>query len=463
MSKDILAELALRGLELLCEEDPSLCDLLVREYDRQAGSLVMVAAASVADPSVLFCEGMPTTNVTTEGYPGARFHAGCEIVDKIERLAIDRAKAAFGARYANVQPHSGSSANELVMFSLLRPGDKVMGLELACGGHLTHGSPASISGQYFTAIGYGLDSEGFIDYEQVRRLAREFRPRLIICGASSYPRIVEFQRFREIADEVNAFLLADISHIAGLVAAGEHPSPIDHAHFTTTSTYKQLCGPRGGLVLIGKDHDLPGPDGKRTLADIIQRAVFPFFQGTPNLSAIAAKARALAAVTSPRFRAVARRIVAGARLLADFFQERGYRVLTRGTDNHMVLIDVTSQGMTGRIAERALEECRIIVNKNVIPGDRLPARITSGMRLGTNSLALRGMTARDMVQCAELIHQVLGALEVRGSDDYHLPAAVAASVRSAVERLSREFPLPHYPASQPEHAANVRKTVAAPA
>ncbi len=302
MASRTLAEFALQGLELLYEEDQTLYGLLEREYHRQASTLTMIAASSVADPSVLACEGMVVTKVTTEGYPGARFHAGCEFVDQIEQLAIQRAKTAFGARYANVQPHSGSSANEIVMFSLLQPGDTVLGLDLDCGGHLTHGAKASVSGQYFKAVGYGLDPEGFIDYDQVHRLAVEHKPKLIITGASSYPRIIDFKRFREIADQIGAFVLADISHIAGLVVAGEHPSPIDHAHFTTTSTYKQLYGPRGGLILIGKDHDRISPDGERTFAEMIQRAVFPFFQGTPHLSTIAAKARALAFVISPEFK-----------------------------------------------------------------------------------------------------------------------------------------------------------------
>jgi glycine hydroxymethyltransferase len=459
MNHAVLAEFALRGLESLAEEDPALYDLLEREYDRQANTLAMVAASSVADPSVLACQGMVTSNVTTEGYPGARYHAGCQFVDQIERLAIERAKIAFKACYANVQPHSGSSANELVMFGLLKPGDTILGLELDCGGHLTHGSKASVSGRYFNAIGYGLDEEGYIDYQQARRLALEHRPRLIICGASCYPRVIDFPRFREIADEVGAFLLADISHIAGLVVAGEHPSPIDHAHFTTTSTYKQLCGPRGGLVLMGRDFDQPAPPsvspsrvGGRyrggTLADLIQQAVFPLFQGTPNLSGIGAKARALAVVAAPEFKTVARRIMAAAAALAQCLKDGGYRVLTGGTDNHLVVIDLLSRGITGRVAEKALEECDIIVNKNRIPGDKKPPLVTSGLRLGTNSLALRGMGPGEMPRCAELIRHVLSGVQALGDSDYKLPAEVKASVRAEVHRLCRDFPLPHYPAAE---------------
>jgi glycine hydroxymethyltransferase len=450
MTQPILAELSLRGLEILHDEDHALYELLEREYLRQTNSLVMVAASSVADPSVLACEGMVTANVTTEGYPGQRFHAGCEVVDQIERMAVERAQAAFSARYANVQPHSGSSANQLVMFSLLRPGDVLLGMDLDCGGHLTHGSKVSVSGQYFHSIGYGLDGDGLIDYEQVRRLALEHRPRLIICGASCYPRTIDFRRFREIADEVGAFLLADISHIAGLVVAGEHPSPIDHAHFTTTSTYKQLNGPRGGLVLMGKDHDQPAPHGKRTLADLVQKAVFPFFQGTPNLSAIAAKARALGNALRREFKALASRIVTSARALAHCFIEMGHRVLTGGTDNHIVLIDVLHQGITGHVAEKALEECDIIVNKNKIAGDRKPALVTSGMRLGTNCLAVRGMTTREMPACAALVHRVLRGLKVLDDTHYELCPSLRASVQEEVRELCRRFPLPDYVSTDEE-------------
>ena len=445
MNKSILAEFAYRGIDLLRQDDRVLYELLDREYRRQNNVLGMIAASSVADPSVLACEGMVTSNVTTEGYPGARFHAGCEVIDEIERLAISRAKVAFQARYANVQPHSGTSANEVVMFNLLKPGDTLLGLELNCGGHLTHGSKASISGQYFNAVGYDLNSDGLMDYDQIDNLARQFKPKLIISGASAYPRIIDFRRFREIADAVGAFLLADISHIAGLVVAGEHPSPIDHAHFTTTSTYKQLYGPRGGLILIGKDFDALGPDGKTTLSEIVQNAVFPFFQGTPNLNGISAKARALAIVATPEFKTLARRIVTNARILAQCFADKGYRVLTGGTDNHMVLIDVLARGVTGVIAERALEECNIIVNKNRIQGDRKSALVTSGMRLGTNSLALRGMGATEMSQCADLIHQVLSSVKVFGEEDYELDTSVKESVLHEVKRLCNCFPIPHYP------------------
>lgn len=441
---DSLKRFTQMGIETLSAEDPTLFDLLEKEFDRQASVLNLVAAASVADPSVLIAESMVTTNVTTEGFPGARFHAGCEIVDEIENLAIERAKKAFKARYANVQPHSGTSANQIVIFSVLRPGDTILGLELNSGGHLTHGSKASSSGQYFNAVGYGLDVDGLIDYQQVEQLALEHKPKLIICGASAYPRIIDFERFRQISDQAGALLMADISHIAGLVAAGVHPSPIDQAHFTTTSTYKQLYGPRGGMILMGKDHDSPSINGKKSLSDMIQRATFPFFQGTPNLSAIAAKARALDLIERPEFRELAQRIIDNAQVLARIFVDKGYKVLTGGTDNHMILMDVFSNGTTGIVAERALEECGIITNKNRIPGDTKSAMIASGMRLGTNTVALLGMGMQEMQICAELVDRVLSSISVLGDKEYSIDDDIRSSVISEVRSLRRKFPIPRY-------------------
>lgn len=439
-------ELAALGIERLRRDDRVLYELLEREQRRQSGVLAMIAASSVADPSVLVCEGMSTTNVTVEGYPGARLHAGCQVVDAIEELAVERAKAAFGARYANVQPHSGTSANETAMFGLLEPGATILGLQLGAGGHFTHGSQESISGRYFNAVGYGVDARGWLDYDAIRALALEHRPRLIICGASAYPRIIDFARFREIADEVGAFLLADISHIAGLVVGGQHPSPIDHAHLTTTSTYKQLYGPRGGLILIGRDHDTPVPGGGGTLADAVQRAVFPFFQSTPDMSAIAAKARALAIVASPAFRALTSRIVVDAQALAGRLLDRGYRLVTGGTDNHIVLVDVAaSRGLDGATAERALESCGIITNKQWVAPDGETAPRTSLLRLGTNILALRGMGPEQMATCAELIDRVLEAVRPDPARGFELDAARRSSVLDSVRRLCERFPVPHYP------------------
>jgi glycine hydroxymethyltransferase len=446
-----LRQLSELGFDRLASDDPTLFDLLSREQLRQARTLSMVASSSVADPSVLVCEGSSLSNVTTEGYPGRRYHAGCEIVDQVENIAVERAKAAFGARYANVQPHSGSSANQVVMFGLLSPGDRILGLDLDSGGHLTHGARVNVSGQYFDAIGYKLDEQGLIDYAQVRELALKHRPRLIISGASAYPRTINFARFREIADEAGALLLADISHISGLVAAGCHPSPIDHAHITTTSTYKQLYGPRGGLILCGRDADMRLPNQKRSLAETMQYALFPAVQGTPNLGAVAAKARAFALVASPAFKDLARLIVADARALAACLVNKGYRVLTGGTDNHIVVIDVGARGLTGRVAEAALEECGLIVNKNRIPHDTRSALVASGVRFGTNTLALRGMGPDAMASCVELVERVLSSVHMLSDTSYRLAPANARFVRDEVEKLCARYPLPHYP--QPREAA----------
>lgn len=405
----------------------------------------MVASSSITDPAALACESMVAMNVTAEGYPGARYHAGCKHIDEIESLAIDRAKRVFGAQFANVQCMSASSANEVVMFAVLQPGDTLMGLELDCGGHLTHGSRVSLSGQVFNAIGYGLTEDGGIDYEGALRCAREHRPKLIICGTTAYPRRIDFARFREIADDVGAYLLADITHIAGLVAAGLHPSPIDHAHFTTTCTHKQLYGGRGGLILIGRDHDTTLAGRKRTLAGAIQKTVFPFFQGAPNQSAIASKARGLAFVGSEEFRAVAQRVVALSQSLASGLAERGYRVVTGGTDNHIVVVELAREGLTGVIGEKALEDCNIIVNKNRIPGDQRPPQITSGLRLGTNGLAIREMTPADMADCVALIDQVLRAVGPIDARRYRLDESLAQQTREAVREICVRRPIGTYP------------------
>ena len=443
-----LARFAQAAVEKLRRDDPELYAILDNEYRRQANVLTMVASSSIADPSALICEAMPAMNVTAEGYPKARFHAGCRHIDEIEQLAIDRACKAFGARFANVQPMSATSANEVVMFSVLKPGDKLLGLELDSGGHLTHGSKASISGQVFDAIGYGLTKDERIDFDQARRLALEHRPKLIICGTTAYSRSIDWSKFRAIADEVNAYLLADITHIAGLVAAGLHASPIDHAHFTTTCTHKQLYGGRGGLIMIGKDYDLPAPTGKGTLGQIIQKKVFPFFQGAPNQSSIAAKARGLDYVASPAFRAVGQRVVDLARALADAFAAKGYRVVFGGTDNHIVVVDVMEKGITGVNAEKALEDCGIVVNKNRIPYDKNPPSVTSGIRLGTNGLAIRNMEPADMVECVDLIHEILSSLEQVSDKEYRLDPDLQSSVEARVRAIAQRRPISTYPAPQ---------------
>jgi len=432
------------GARLLAAEDPDLAELLDAELRAQTDTLASVAHASLAHPSVLAAAGSVLSNVTAEGYPGARYHPGAECFDEVERLAARRARGVFGACYANVQPHSCSSANQAVLFSLLAPGDTVLGMHLDAGGHLTHGAAASVTGRHFEAVHYGVDAAGLIDYSQVAELARRHRPRLIVAGASAYPRKIDYRQFREIADEVDAYLLADISHIAGLVAAGLHPSPVDVAHVTTTSTYKQLGGPRGGLILSGQEHDRPGPGGQRTLAAVLDRGVFPRAQGTPNAAAIAAKARALALVDTPQFRIWARRIVADAQALAAALSRRGYRVLTGGTDNHMVLVHVGARGLTGAVAENALRACGILANRNRIPADTKPPTVGSGLRFGTNILAQRGLQPGDMEQCAVLVDQVLSAVDVVDDTRYRLAQAVRDRVRAEVTEVCRRFPVADY-------------------
>ncbi len=441
-----LARLMSVGVERLQTEDPELFEILENEYRRQANVLTMVASSSITDPAALICGASTAMNVTAEGYPGARFHAGCRHIDEIEQLTIERAKAVFGARYANVQVMSATSANEVVMFSILRPGDCLLGLDLDSGGHLTHGSKASISGQVFDAVGYGLDQNEQIDYEQAERLALEHKPKLIISGTTAYSRVLDWARFRAIADKVNAYLLADITHIAGLVAAGIHPNPIDHAHFTTTCTHKQLYGGRGGLILIGQDYDRLTPEGKLTLSQMVQKKVFPFFQGAPNQSAIASKARGLAYVASPEFKAVAHRVVALARAIAAAFTDLGYRVITGGTDNHIVVVDVLAKGITGVNAEKALEDCGIVVNKNRIPGDQKPPSVTSGIRLGTNGLAIRKMEPADMKKCAEIAHRILGNTRSVSDREYSIDPVSRDAASAAVLEICRRRPISTYPA-----------------
>ncbi len=440
-------DLQVAGAAALRDRDPELSALLDQELSYQGGVLAVVAHASIADPSVLSAAGSVLSNVTAEGYPGRRYHPGAEWFDAVERLAVERAKAAFGARYANVQPHSCSAANLAVLFGLMAPGDTLLGQHLDAGGHLTHGAPASVTGKAFRAVHYGLDDAGLIDYDQAAELAREHRPKVIIAGASAYPRRIDYERFRAIADEVGAYLLADISHIAGLVAAGVLPSPIDIAHVTTTSTYKQLGGPRGGLILMGAEAGVLGPDGLTPVSTLLNRAVFPGTQGTPNAAAIAAKARALDLVCQPRFRDTALRIAADAAALAEALADRGLHVLTGGTGNHMVLIDVGRGGLTGVVGEQALSECGILANRNRIPGDTRPPLVAGGLRLGTNILAQRGMAPEQMPACADLVARVLGATEPLSETEYRLDPDVRKNILDEVASLCRRFPIPGYPAA----------------
>lgn len=433
------------GAERLQREDPDLDDILEREARRQSETLNLVASSSQVDPGVQACQASVFVNVTAEGYPGGRFHGGCEIADEVESLAIERAKAAFGADFANVQPHSASIANELILLHFAAPGSTILGMRLDAGGHLTHGSVASVSGRWFKAVGYGLGEDGLVDYDEVRSLARKHRPAVLICGTTAYPRRLDFRLFREIADEVGALLLADITHIAGLVAADLHESPLQHAHFVTTCTHKQLYGPRGGLILMGKDGKNPRPGAKLPLKEEIQRAVFPFFQGAPILNVIAAKARAFHRVLQPDFRDLALRVKENARDLANALMKRGYPIVSNGTDNHIILCDVRgNSGMTGIVAQRALEQCRITVNKNLIPHDPQPSSITSGIRLGSNSIALRSFQPDDIDECADLLDQVFQATVPDGPDRFTLRETVRQSVTASVGSLCRRRPVSGY-------------------
>jgi glycine hydroxymethyltransferase len=406
----------------LAEVDPEIARLVAAERARQNDGLELIASENFTSPAVMEATGSVLTNKYAEGYPGRRYYGGCEVIDAVEALAIERAKALFGAEHANVQPHSGTSANMAVYFAVLRPGDTLLGMDLACGGHLTHGHRLSYSGRDFKVAAYGVDrASERIDLEEVRRLAREHRPKLVVCGASAYSRTIDFAGFRAVADEVDALLLADMAHVAGLVAAGLHPSPVPHCDFVTTTTHKTLRGPRGGLVLCRAEH-----------AKELDRAVFPGVQGGPLEHVIAAKAVALAEAATAEFRAYQRALVANSARLAAGFARAGYRIVSGGTDNHLFLVDVASRGSTGKLAEAALDRAAITVNKNTIPFDPNPPLVASGIRIGTAAVTTRGMGAAEMDAIAALAGEVLRAPE---------DESVAASVRERVRALCRRFPL----------------------
>jgi len=433
-----------RGINQLSIDDPELLSILEGEVERQSSQLVLVASSSMTDPSVLVCCGSTAVNVTAEGYPGRRYHAGCCVIDKIEQLAIDRAKEVFKAKYANVQSHSASTANFTILTSLLKPGDTLLGMSIHAGGHLTHGAGVSFSGQFFDAYGYGLTPDGFVDYDEVEAVAKKIKPKLIICGATMYPRILDFKRFREIAEKVNAILLADISHISGLVIHELHPNPIDHAHVTTTCTHKQLFGPRGGLIMSGKDYKMKIPPKNISLKQNFQSAVFPFSQGAPIMNSIAAKARALANAKTEEFRQVAQRITGNAKILASAFLDMGFKLISGGTDTHIVMLDLSPLGLTGYIVEKALEQCWIIVNKNLTPGDKRPATVTSGIRIGTNTLAQRNFLDKDVRTCAQLIHDVVRNIKAVGDKEFAINPDTIRTTREKVQELCHQYPVAKY-------------------
>ncbi len=384
-------------MESLKTADSEVYDLVRKELEREEYSIILIASENYVGRAVLEVQGSILTNKYAEGYPEKRYYGGCQFLDGIERLATERACRLFGAEHANVQPHSGSSANMAVMYALLDVGDKVMGMSLAHGGHLTHGAPANYSGRFYKPVFYAVSKESEqIDYDELREIALKERPRVIIAGASAYSRILDFERFRKIADEVGAYLFVDMAHIAGAVATGLHPNPIPYAHIVSTTTHKTLRGPRGGLILC-----------KKEFARAIDQAVFPGTQGGPLMHVIAAKAVALKAAMAPEFKAYQEQIMKNARLLAGSLAKKGYRIVSGGTDNHLFLVDLTGKGITGMEAERALERSGIMVNKNLIPFDTRGPNTTSGIRIGTPAVTTRGMKEQEMEAIADMIDTVL--------------------------------------------------------
>lgn len=378
--------------------DPEVSQAIDQELNRQRNKLELIASENIVSKAVMAAQGSVLTNKYAEGYPGKRYYGGCEYVDVVEQLAIDRAKELFGAGYANVQPHSGAQANMAVFFALLTPGDTVMGMNLTDGGHLTHGSPVNMSGKYFKIVPYGVSEKTeMLDYDEIQRIANECKPKLIVAGASAYARTIDFQRMAEIAHSVGAYLMVDMAHIAGLVAAGLHPSPVPYADVVTTTTHKTLRGPRGGLILC-KDEEF----GKQ-----FNKAIFPGIQGGPLMHVIAAKAVALKEALSPEFKAYAQQIVKNAKALADTLQADGFRIVSGGTDNHLMLVDLTSKNITGKLAQNLLDEVGITANKNTIPFEKLSPFVTSGIRLGSPALTTRGFKEEDMVEVANIIALVL--------------------------------------------------------
>ncbi len=406
----------------LMKQDPELALAIQAEKERQQNKLELIASENFVSEAVMEAQGSVLTNKYAEGYPGKRYYGGCECVDVVEQLAIDRAKELFGAEHANVQPHSGAQANTAVYLALLEHGDTILGMNLAHGGHLTHGSPVNFSGKFFNIVPYGVDEQTFrIDYDEVRRLALEHKPKLIIAGASAYPRIIDFERLGEIAREAGAIFMVDMAHIAGLVAAGLHPSPVPHADIVTTTTHKTLRGPRGGIILC-----------KQKYAAAIDKGIFPGMQGGPLMHVIAAKAAAFKEALSPEFKEYQQRIIDNARTLAETLQERGFTIISGGTDNHLMLVDVRPQNLTGKVAEHLLDDIGVTANKNAIPFDLTSPFVTSGIRLGTAALSSRGFNAEDMKEVGAIIADALN-----NPDNEEIKEAL----RARVAALCAKYPL----------------------
>ncbi len=409
------------SLEEVRKTDPEIAQAIVEEQERQNSHIELIASENWVSKAVMAAMGSPLTNKYAEGYPGKRYYGGCECVDVVENLAIERAKKLFGCEYANVQPHSGAQANLAVQFAVCEPGDVIMGMNLDHGGHLTHGSPVNISGKYFKIVPYGVNDEGFIDYEKLRETALSSRPKMIIAGASAYARTIDFRKFREVADEVGAVLMVDMAHIAGLVAAGLHPSPIPYADVVTTTTHKTLRGPRGGLILA---------NAQAAQKYNFNKAIFPGIQGGPLMHVIAAKAVCFQEALSDEFKTYQKGIVDNAQALCKGLTQRGIRIVSGGTDNHLMLVDLTNFGLTGKAVEKLLDQAHLTCNKNTIPNDPQSPFVTSGIRLGTPAVTSRGMHTEDMDQIAEAI-----ALVIKGGEE-QIPAA-----RAIVERLTEKYPL----------------------
>ncbi|MGI6019218.1 MAG: serine hydroxymethyltransferase [Marvinbryantia sp.] len=408
------------SFEEIRKTDPEIADAIQSEISRQNSHIELIASENWVSKAVMAAMGSPLTNKYAEGYPNKRYYGGCECVDVVEELAKKRACKLFGCEYVNVQPHSGAQANMAVQFAMLKPGDTVMGMNLAHGGHLSHGSPANFSGSYFHIVPYGVNDDGFIDYDKVREIALQAKPKLIICGASAYARIIDFKRFREIADEVGAYLMADIAHIAGLVAAGIHPSPIPYAHVTTTTTHKTLRGPRGGMIMCSNE-----------VANEFNfnKAVFPGIQGGPLMHVIAAKAVCFQEVLQPEYKDYQKNIVKNCKALCDGLIKRGINIVSGGTDNHLILVDLRGTGVTGKAMEKLLDEANITCNKNAIPNDPESPFVTSGVRLGTAAVTSRGMNPDDMDQIAEAI-----SLMIKSADNKEKACAI-------VKKLTDKYPL----------------------
>jgi glycine hydroxymethyltransferase len=410
-------------MSTLREKDPDIALAIEKESERQRRNIVLIASENYTSQAVLEAQGSVLTNKYAEGYPGRRYYGGCEYVDIVEQLAIDRAKSIFGAEYANVQPHSGAQANMAAYFAILEPGDTVLGMRLDQGGHLTHGSPVNFSGKLYNFASYGVDRETeYVDYDEVERLTLEHKPKVIVAGYTAYPRTIDFPRFREIADKVGALLMVDMAHIAGLIAGGVHPSPLPYAHVVTSTTHKTMRGPRGAFILSTQDR-----------ARAINSAVFPFSQGGPMMHAIAGKAVAFGEALQPQFKEYQSAVVENARTLAQGLSDGGLRVISGGTDNHLVLVDLTPIGVTGQEAEDALGKVSITVNKNAIPFDTRPPRVTSGLRLGTPAVSSRGFGKEEMRDISRLIVKVLANI---GN------AALEKEVREDVEGIASRFPVP---------------------